>query len=476
MRRTAAGWPLGQSSLLPIANGGDTYGLHPSLPEIQSLYNKGKAAILANVGMLVTPLTQAQYLSNNSLIIPSALFSHSDQSSQWQTGIPAGNGSTGWGGRISDYMQAQNGSAVFPSMSSMGSCGLFCTGAQTFPATVPPPSGAGATGMGTSEWSPLAHARRGMQALLTFSNGVQLVQSASGVLTRGNNYANTLTSLLTSNQIKTVFPSGNPLAAQLLTVANVMSVRSQLGLSRQVFFCLLDGFDTHSGQIETQGPLLQQLSQAVSAFYTATQELGIDQNVTTFTASEFGRTLTPSGSDGSDHAWGNHHFVIGSGVEGGKFYGNFPLLAPGASDDATGRGALIPTTAVDQYGATLAQWFGVGGGQLVLDLPEHRKLPHQQPGIPGLTARSCKAKMRSWRRDLQEVQSTNEGTEGPYLPQATQVAVPPMQPRQDAGAPRRRGASETRPVAENAALVSDGTAYCCGNWPLLGDCAHSRLP
>src|SRR5580704_19521200 len=148
-QQNRGGLAIPQSSLLPIANGGDTYGLHPSLPEIQGLYNKGKAAVLANVGMLVTPLTQAQYLSNNSLITPSALFSHSDQANQWQTGIPAGNGSTGWGGRISDYMQSQNGSAVFPSMSSMGSCGLFCTGAQTFPATVPPPSGSGATGMGT---------------------------------------------------------------------------------------------------------------------------------------------------------------------------------------------------------------------------------------------------------------------------------------------------------------------------------------
>ena len=173
-----------------------------------------------------------------------------------------------------------------------------------------------------------------------------------------------MTGLLTTSNIKTPFPAGNPLAAQLQTVANVMSVRNQLGLTRQIFFCLLDGFDTHSAQLETQQPLLQQLSQALSAFYAATQELGIDQSVTTFTASEFGRTLTPSGTDGSDHAWGNHHFVLGGGVQGGKFYGSFPLLAPGAGDDANARGTLIPTTAVDQYGATLAQWFGVAPGSL----------------------------------------------------------------------------------------------------------------
>ena len=210
-----------------------------------------------------------------------------------------------------------------------------------------------------------ASANAGMQQLLTFDNGMQLVQAGNGIMSRGNNYANTLTGLLGSAPaLATQFPAGNPLAAQLQTVAKVMGVRSQLGLTRQIFFCLLDGFDTHSLQVETQTPLLQQLSQAVLAFYQATQELGIDGSVTTFTASEFGRTLTPSGADGSDHAWGNHHFVVGSGVKGGQFYGNFPLLAPGGSSDAGTRGVLLPTTAVDQYGATLAQWFGVPQGSL----------------------------------------------------------------------------------------------------------------
>ena len=183
-------------------------------------------------------------------------------------------------------------------------------------------------------------------------------------MTRGNNYANTLTGLLANVSLQTQFPVNNPLAAQLKTVANVMSVRNQLGLTRQIFFCMLDGFDTHSAQLETQTPLLQQLSQAILAFYQATQELGIDGSVTTFTASEFGRTLNPSGNDGSDHAWGSHHFIIGSGVEGGKFYGNFPSLALGGTNDANGRGTLIPTTSISQYGSTLAQWFGVSSANL----------------------------------------------------------------------------------------------------------------
>lgn len=349
--------PIG--SLLPINNGTDAYGLHPSLPEIQGLYNQGKAAVLANVGMLVQPITRAMYLSNNGALVPSALFSHSDQSSQWQTGIPSGNGSSGWGGRITDLMQSENTGAIFPPITATTGCELFCTGAQTFPASVPP------TGMATLNVN-LTSTGTGaaMQQLLSFDNGLQLVQAANTIMTRGNNYATTLTGLLSGVTLQTQFPSGNPLAAQLQTVAKVMAVRNQLGLNRQIFFCQLDGFDTHSGQNETQTPLLQQLSQAVLAFYHATIELGIDTAVTTFTASEFGRTLTPSGSDGSDHAWGNHHFIIGSGVKGGQFYGNFPLLVAGGSDDATSRGVLIPTTAVDQYGSTLAQWFGVAPASL----------------------------------------------------------------------------------------------------------------
>ncbi len=375
-----------QASLLPISNGGDAYGLHPSLPELQGLYNQGKAAILANVGMLVTPLTRATYLTNNSAITPSALFSHSDQTIQWQTSIPNGIANTGWGGRISDLLQGQNSGAIFPPVTSTGGCGLFCTGAQTFPATVPPPYNGSTAPSGMATLNGLSNAPAtagGFQQLLTFDNGVQLVQAANGIMTRGNNYANTLTGLLANVTLQTQFPANNPLASQLRTVANVMAVRNQLGLTRQIFFCMLDGFDTHASQVETQTPLLQQLSQALLAFYTATQELGVDSSVTTFTASEFGRTLTPSGTDGSDHAWGNHHFVMGTGVKGGQFYGQFPLLAPGGPNDANTRGTLIPTTAVDQYGATLAQWFGVPSASLPSVFPNIANFPTSKLGFLG---------------------------------------------------------------------------------------------
>ena len=363
---------LAQNSLLPIVNGSDSYGLHPSLPEIQGLYNQGRAAVLANVGMLVQPLTRASYQSNNTAIVPTALFSHSDQSGQWQSASPTGTASTGWGGRMMDLMQSQNSNGVFPPISSVGGCGIFCTGAQTFPATVPPPSAGSSAPTGMASLNSHQAGASGVtaqQQLLSFDNGLQLVQASNSILTRGNQYANTLTAAMANASVTTTFPSNSPLAAQLKTVANIMSVRNSLGLTRQIFFCQLGGFDTHGDQLQTQAMLLTQLSQAVGAFYKATQELGIEQDVTTFTASEFGRTLSPSGADGSDHAWGNHHFVVGGSVLGGRMYGSYPSLVLGGANDANGRGTLIPSTAVAQYGATLANWFGIGSGNMSTVFP-----------------------------------------------------------------------------------------------------------
>lgn len=366
---------LSQASLLPINNGNDVYGLHPQLPELQSLYNAGNAAVLANVGMLVQPITRAVYETNNSSILPNALFSHSDQQGQWQSSIPTGLGNTGWGGRIADLMQSSNAGATFPAMTSTNGSSLFLTGQQSFAANVP-------SGSATLLNFGNAARQAGLQQLLTFDNGLQLVQAANGTLGRGVSYANALSGALAGATLATQFPAGNPLALQLQTVARIIKVRSQLGLSRQIFYCELDGFDTHGGQLAIQSSLLQQLSQALLAFYQATQELGVDSNVTTFTASEFGRALTPN-STGTDHAWGNHHFVIGTGVKGGQFYGQFPSLALGGPDDAYNTGTLIPTSSVDQYGATLAQWFGVGAGSLPAIFPNIGNFPTSNLGILG---------------------------------------------------------------------------------------------
>jgi uncharacterized protein (DUF1501 family) len=366
-QKARQGLALPQKSLLSVANGNDAYGLHPSLTELQSLYHDGKAAILANVGNLVQPLNRAHYQSGNSNINPIQLFSHSDQTTQWQSGDPSGLSPTGWGGRIGDLMQSHNTGALFPSLSATSACGLFCTGRDTFPAIVPPAGslkspGTGMAGLEAIDRNPVL--QDGVQQLLTFDDGLQLVQASNNIVVRGQNYVNTLQGLVSKIRIATEFPADNALAAQLQTVAKVIAVRNELKLTKQIFFCQFGGFDTHNSQLETQTALLSQLSKAVAAFYKATQELGVEQNVTTFTASEFGRTLTPADANGSDHAWGSHHFIIGGGVQGGKMYGEFPHLALGGDYDATGRGVLIPTTAVTQYGATMAKWFGVGNEDL----------------------------------------------------------------------------------------------------------------
>jgi len=350
------------NTLLPIGVGNDVYGLHPSMPEIQNLYNTKRAAILANVGMLVVPLNRDAY-NQPGASVPALLFSHSDQTGQWQTAIPTGLGSSGWGGRIADQVQALNNGGQFPTITSISGCGPFCTGQSSLPATAPASGPVQLTGvLGSPARS------QGVQQLLAFDNGLQLVQAGNGIVSRGSAEANTLVSLLPTVTIKTPFPAGNPLGSQLLMAAKLIALSGQLSLNRQIFFCQLGGFDTHSAELPAQQTLLQQLSQAVGAFYAATQELQVDRQVVTFTTSEFGRTLSPNGNAGTDHAWGNHHFIIGTAVKGGSMYGTFPSLTLGSENDTNKRGTLIPATAVDQYGATLAQWFGIAPGSNMLQV------------------------------------------------------------------------------------------------------------
>jgi uncharacterized protein (DUF1501 family) len=373
---------LAKAGLPTISNGSDVYGVHPNIPELAALYNAGNAAVVANTGMLVQPLTQAQYQAGNPLAIPAQLFSHSDQSNQWQTAIPNGAAATGWGGTIADNVASYNTGATFSPVTSTEGCGLFCTGNSVSAATVPASGAAVVQGTTGSRLG-------AFQQLLTFNNGLQLVQAANATMARGVSYSQALNAALATAKVNTAFPA-TELGAQLQTVAKIMSVQQTLGIYRQVFFCQLGGFDTHGDQLSIQAALLQQLSQAVAAFYTATsQELGIGNKVVTFTASEFGRTLQSNGSGGTDHAWGGHHFVISQGagsggsLQGGKFFGNFPLLALGGPNDANTRGTLIPTTSVEQYGATMASWFGLSSAQVANVFPYLANFPTANLGFLG---------------------------------------------------------------------------------------------
>jgi uncharacterized protein (DUF1501 family) len=349
---------------------GTPYGMNPGLQAIYPLWAQQRLAIVANTGMLVQPVTRAQYLTS-TVALPTNLFSHSDQIQQMQSGIPSTSGGTGWGGRAADVMQPLNGSSSFPTTVSIAGPALFCNGKVIQSASLFPGFNLDVSGMNLWPQAAADARKTGMQQVLTFDSGLALVQAAN----HARQDALALNALLSgaSATIATTFPS-TTLGDQLLQVARIIKLRSTTGMSRQVFFCSLGGFDTHGSQSWQHWDLLRQLSEALAAFYNATQEMGIADRVTSFTLSDFGRTLQPSGT-GTDHGWASHHLVLGGAVQGGALYGTFPSMALGGPDDSGSRGAMIPTTSLDQYGGTMAAWLGVPAASLASVFPNIANFP-----------------------------------------------------------------------------------------------------
>ena len=381
-RSGAPGLAYSLNSLLPIApntaQSGRTFALNPYLNGVQNLFNAGRAALVANVGTLIAPTTKAQ-IQANSVPLPASLYSHFDQTAAWQA-IDANGGSavhTGWGGAMADLIASMNTNTAFTCISTAG-IALFLSGLTSYQLNV--------TSAGPIPISGLAQPLFGNQAgsnalasILTASEANLFAKEYEVVVNRSTAAQATLaTSMLpagvggVANPPQYLDPitnklTNNSFATSLQTVARIIGGRSGLGVSRQLFYVVLGGFDTHDNQAPQIARLLTQLGSGLEYFDGVMTSMGINDNVTTFTASDFGRTLTAN-SDGTDHGWGSHHIVTGGAVKGQDIYGQYPVIGPNQAND-TGAGRLIPTTSVEQYAGTLARWFGLSDGQVKTVFP-----------------------------------------------------------------------------------------------------------
>lgn len=377
-RAAAPGLAFSSGQLLSVSpktpQSGHTFGLNPYLSGLQSLFENGKLAFIANAGTLIAPTTKTQY-NANSVPLPLSLFSHANQSNEWQSIAANGNLTDyrGWGGSFADQLQGQNSTPVLTCISTGGNA-LFLAGESTTQVSVSqngltPISGLyndiyGQTGASSSLASVLETSEANLfakeyEAVLQRSVKVQ-TQLASAILPAGpGGVANPPASLDSVAPFKAI---DTTLATSLQTVARIIGARTSLGMTRQIFFVFHNGYDTHDGEVTTHRARMNELNLALTYFDQVLTTMGLENDVTTFTSSDFGRTLT-SNSDGTDHGWGNHHIVMGGAVKGGDIYGQWPIIGSDQQNDV-GYGRLIPGISVEQYAGTLGKWLGLSQMQL----------------------------------------------------------------------------------------------------------------
>ena len=395
----AAGTPARLGGVLPLSvlnSQSRSFALHPVMTSLQTLFNtERRLAVLPNIGPLIMPTTKVQYGQSN-FPKPLRLYSHNDQQNTWQALGPEG-ATLGWGGRIADAMLGSNSRAVFTSVSAAGNS-VWLAGNQINPYQV---SSSGAISLGVDSAGRVynsATVGATLQRLVSGSRSTNLFEADVAVVGQRSMAAEQLlrTALRPASdsafgtapssgsynagndpKLRYVNPltgtaGANTLAQQFQVVARMIDAGAALGVKRQVFFVSIGGFDTHDGQNRSHADLCARIDQALQYFDTALGNINARNNVTTFTASDFGRTFTSNG-DGTDHGWGSHHVVMGGAVKGGDLYGTFPTLGLknandnyfNSSPDQLANGALLPTTSVDQLGATLARWFGLSDRQIL---------------------------------------------------------------------------------------------------------------
>ncbi|MEX8494622.1 DUF1501 domain-containing protein [Sphaerotilus sp.] len=366
--RAELAWP--SAKLLPITcnsqGSGRAFGMPQELAPLRTWYESGRAAVLANVGTLVRPVTKAEYQAGSGSV-PTKLYSHNDQQSTWQSLAPEGAPS-GWGGRMGDLFMSANTQPIFTTVSASGNA-VFLTGRSVFQYQVGADGPIGVNALSKSWLMGSTSAAPILRDVLLANGNNDFQTEHTRIMQRSIDTTTTLRTAIDASGIPalTTALTNDSLARQLRIVAQMIAAGPKMGLRRQVFMVSIGGFDSHSNQMRDQPVLMSRVANSVDWFLRSLEGVGMLNNATLFTASDFGRTLVSNG-DGSDHGWGSHHFIAGGAVRGTSIYGSFPVTALGTATDV-GSGRLLPTTSVTEYAATLGRWMGLTSSELTTVLP-----------------------------------------------------------------------------------------------------------